>query len=170
MDKYDGKDPHGLLRGLDKIYNGNQRKLAYDLAYDQWDKVYGVGKKDFEVYILCDKSKRGKYTYGPLTLYYQPRYVGSGKTGRSIESGAVGRQRDKGGEKVKMLEEMQQQNRKVKIIIVNRFYTDKKAIIVERKLLKLIPKSQLSNSEFPFCQISLRKSDFIQPPEELFFD
>ena len=84
MDKYNNEDPHRLLEGLDQIYNGNERKHAFHRAYDKWDITYGVGRKDYEVYILCDVSKSGEYIFGPLTLYYKPRYVGSGKRGRSI--------------------------------------------------------------------------------------
>ncbi len=168
MDEYDGGDPQGLLKGLVEIYNGNARKHAFQRAWDQWDNVYGVGKKDFEVYILANESMPGEYTYGPLTLYHKPFYVGKGKRDRSIESAAVGRQRDKGGEKVQYLEEMQQQNQNVKIYIINRFYTEQKANIVEMKLLKLIPKSELTNCEFPYCELSLNTIDFIQPEEVLF--
>ena len=50
MDKFNGKDPNGLLRGLDQIYDGNEKKHAFYRAYDKWDRVYGVGKLDFEVY------------------------------------------------------------------------------------------------------------------------
>ncbi len=160
MDKFNGKDPYGLLRGKDQIYNGNERKFAFHSAWDKWDKVYGEGKKDYEVYVLCDEHQSGHYEYGPLTFQYKPIYVGSGKRGRSIESAAVGRQRDKGGEKVHVLEEMQQRNDKVRICIIGKFYTEKKAKVVEMKLLNLIPKSILSNGEFPFCEIPLKPEDY----------
>lgn len=168
MDRYNNEDPQRLLEGLDQIYNGNERKHAFHRAYDKWDIVYGVGKKDYEVYILCRESKSGVYTFGPLTLYYKPFYVGSGLRDRSIESAAVGRQRDKGGEKVQFLEEMQQRNEKVKIQIINRFYTERKARVVEMKLLRLIPKSLLTNCEFPYCDIPLMKGDFIPPIKQIF--
>ena len=80
----------------------------------------------------------------------------------------MGRQRDKGGEKVEWLEEMQQQNRKVRIQIINRFYTEKKARIVEMKLLNLIPKDLLTNCEFPFCRLQLTAADFIPPTKVTF--
>jgi len=168
MDKYNGEDPQGLLKGLEGIYNGNARKYAIHRAWDSWDNIYGVGKKDFEVYILGNESEPGEYTYGPLTLYCKPIYVGKGKRGRSIESAAVGRQRDKGGEKVQRLEKMQQRNQQVKIYIINRFYTELKANVVEMKLLNLIPKSELTNCEFPFCELPLLPGDFIQPDPVLF--
>jgi hypothetical protein len=173
MDKYNDEDPHGLLKGVDQIYNGNQRKLAIHSAWDQWDAHYGVGKKEYEVYILGDTHQPGEFVFGPLTLYNKPRYVGSGlirngaQLRRSNKSATVGPQRDKGGEKVQWLEEMQQMNRKVDIVIINSFYTEKKARLIELKLLNLIPKDYLTNCRFDYCQIPLNPSDFIQPQQIL---
>ena len=162
-DKFNGKDPYKLLEGIDDIYNGNERKRKRYEAWDKWDLGYGVGKLTHEVYALCYDSKPGVFKYGPLTLYNKPFYIGQGKIGRSIESAAVGRQRDKGGEKVYHLEKMKRKRQKVKIVILGRFYTEKKAKVVELKLLNTIPKSELVNSEFYWCPLPLKSSDIIQP-------
>lgn len=174
MHRFDGEDRYGLLKGLDQIKNGNQRKMAYHNAWMEWEKMYGVGSLDYLVYILSDESKPGEYKFGPLTLYYKPFYVGQGKCkkanleARYKESSRVGRQRDKGGEKVDKLELMKQQNKKVHIDVIQRFHTEPPSKVLEMKLLHTIPKNYLTNCEFPYTRLKLEAKDFIQPQPILF--
>ena len=169
MDRFNGEDPNGMLRGLDQIYNGNDRKHAIYRAWDKWDAVYGAGKKDYEVYSLCNLAIPGPFVYTKygftLTFPYKPFYIGQGQTDRSIDSAAVGRQRDKGGEKIQYLEEMQQKRQSVRIEILGVYHTSQKAKVIESKLLNLIPKSDLTNCEFPWCDIPLSSNDNIIIPD-----
>ena len=59
MDKFNGGDPYGLLRGVDSIYHGNNRVLLIHKAWDNWDNIYGDGQLDYEVYALCNGQDAG---------------------------------------------------------------------------------------------------------------
>ncbi len=81
MEKFNGEDRYGLLRGIDEVYNGNERVFLTHRAWDKWDNIYGVGALDYQVYALCDGSDAGEFVYGPLRLNYRPRYIGHGQSG-----------------------------------------------------------------------------------------
>jgi len=171
VDKFKGKDPQKLLEGISDIYNGNERVLQLHRAWDIWDQVYGDGRLDYEVYALCDGHDGGKFVYGPVQLNYRPYYIGSGKEGRAINSRGNGRQRDKVGEKYYWLDQMDLQNRDVRIEILGRYQTKPKASIVEIQLLTLFKQLgvYLTNSNHTWTQLPLRESDIINPPPLVLF-
>ncbi len=178
MDKFNGEDPYGLLKGIDGIYNGNERMLLTHRAWDRWDDIYGVGKLDYEVYALCDKHDPGKYVYGEsgspqLKLNYRPHYIGHGQAGkRCIDSAGDGRQRDKSGEKYYWIEQMARKGRDVHIESIGMYYTKKKALMVEIKLLTLMKKYgvYLTNATYTWTQVPLNENDFDNPVSAMFFD
>jgi len=181
MDKFDGEDPYGLLRGVDTLYNGNDRDLLKHRAWDKWDDMYGGGRLDYMVYVLCDKSDPGKYIYGPpegtqLRLNFRPKYIGHGqcekgkRRARCVESKGKGRQEDKPGEKYYWIEEMARKKRKIHTDILGLYYTKEKAKIVEIKLLYLMKKEcvDLTNATYTFTQVPLNEDDFDNPAPILF--
>jgi len=173
MDEFNGEDPYGLLRGVDGVYNGNERVLLTHRAWDRWDDVYGCGNLDYEVYALCDEHDPGEYIYDQLKLNYRPHYIGSGQANkRSIDSAGEGRQKDKPGEKYYWLEQMKIKKRQVHIEILGRYYTKPKSLIVEIKLLTLFKKHgvYLTNANYTWSQVPLNKGDFVNPDRVLFFD
>ena len=131
-----------------------------DAAYDLWDKYYGAYPYEYEVYLLLDSTKRDKYRFGPLVFNYEPFYVGYGKIGRHRKSMALGRQRDKYTFKVQRMEEIISKGGSIRPLVVNRFYTKNKAMLVEKKLMNLIPKGFLENSLLHFCKVPLLKEDY----------
>lgn len=172
MDRFNGEDPHGLLRGVDGVYNGNERIFLTHRAWDKWDNVYGCGNLDYEVYSLCDKHDPGEYVYGPLKMNFRPHYIGSGQKGRSIDSAGNGRQKDKPGEKYFWLDQMNLNNKEVHIEILGQYYTKQKSLIVEIKLLTLFKQQgvYLTNANYTWTQVPLNVNDFNNPEPVLFFD
>jgi len=131
-----------------------------DEAHDLWDKYYGNYPYEYEVYLLLDSTKRDKYIFGPLEFNYEPFYVGCGKIGRYRKSMALGRQLDKYTFKVERMKEIISKGGSIRPQIVNRFYTRKKAMLVEKKLMNLIPRGYLTNSLLHFCKIPLLEEDY----------
>jgi len=183
MDRFNGADPYGLLRGVDGIYNGNERVLLTHRAWDRWDGVYGCGKFDYMVYALCDGSDPGEYIYGPpdriqLKLNYRPHYIGHGqcekgkRRSRCVESAGKGRQEDKPGQKYYWIEQMAIKKRKIYQEVLGLYYTKNKAKMVEIKLLSLMKKHgvYLTNAEYTWTQVPLYKNDFTNPDPVLFFN
>ena len=171
MDKFKGKDPYNLLKGIKEVYNGNERHLLLHRAWDRWDDMYGNGRLDYEVYALCDGTDGGYFNYGPIRLNYRPYYIGSGRKGRAVNSKGNGRQRDKPGEKYYWLEQMNLRKKRVHIEIFGRYSTKPKANIIEIKILTLFKKLgvYLTNSQYTWTQLPLSYDDFNNPPTVLFF-
>ena len=170
MDKFNGEDPYGLLKGIDGIGHGNERVFLLHRAWDKWDDIYGYGKLDYEVYALCDSHDTGEFVYGDLRLNYRPKYIGHGQRGRAIESKGDGRQKEKAGEKYYWIEQMAINNKKIHIEILGRYYTKRKANIVEIKLLSLMKQHgvYLTNATYTWTQVPLNENDFNNPEPILF--
>ena len=182
MDKYDGEDPHGLLRGVDQVYNGNERTLLIHRAWDRWDSMYGCGRLDYMVYVLGDESDPGEFIYGPpdgvhLRLNYRPYYIGHGQRGkgkrrdRCVESAGKGRQEDKAGEKYYWIEQMATNKKKIHQEILGYYYTKEKAKMIEIKLLNLMKQEGyfLTNATYTWTQVPLYENDFKNPDPKIFF-
>jgi hypothetical protein len=126
-----------------------------------WDNTYKEnGTYQYEAYILTDSRKAGTYQFGKyLRLTHEPFYVGCGKIGRHRESMKLGRQLDKYCFKVKRMIDIIENGGSIRPVIVGRYYTKRKAEIVEKKLMNTIPKKYLENSQFYLCEIPLTKED-----------
>jgi len=183
MDKFNGEDPYGLLRGVDDVYNGNERTLLIHRAWDKWDAIYGTGRLDYMVYALCDENDPGEFIYGPpdsvqLKLNYRPHYIGHGqcekgkRKARCVESAGKGRQEDKAGEKYYWIEQMAINDRKIHQEVLGLYYTKLKAKIVEIKFLHLMKQERvyLTNATYTWTQVPLNKNDFVNPEPVLFFE
>jgi hypothetical protein len=178
MDKFNGEDPYGLLRGVDEVYNGNERVFLRHRAWDRWDDVYGCGKYDYQVYALCNEQDPGEYVYGPLRLNYRPHYIGHGQVekgnrkARCVESAGDGRQKDKAGEKYYWIEQMAIDKKNIHIEVLGQYYTKNKAKIVEIKLLHLMKQEHiyLTNATYTWTQVPFNKDDFVNPDPVLFFE
>jgi len=134
-------------------------------AYDEWDKVYGIYPILFEVYILLDGNKPGDWSFGPIELSHKPFYVGCGKLGRHEHSMGKGRQLERHCEKTDRIIEIFRLGglTAVGYYIVNYFMTKEKAVVVEKKIMRLIGKRYLTNAEFNYCIIPLLEEDYMKP-------
>ena len=131
-----------------------------DEVYDKyWDETYRDGYFKYEAYILTDSRKPGNYKFGVLNLTHEPFYVGCRKLKRNKESMKLGRQLDKYCFKVKRMIEIIEGGGSIRPVIVGRYFTKKKAELVEKKLMNTIPKDLLENSNFSLCEIPLVKKD-----------
>lgn len=132
-----------------------------DQLYEQWDRLYGDGKNDFEVYVLTDVTRPVLLNFGPYIQFnHQPFYVGYGAIGhRHQESMKIGRNQDKYCHKTKRLNEIRARGEYPRTVIIGHFNTQKKAHLVERKLMNLICWSFLTNSKYHLCEIPLIASD-----------
>ena len=135
---------------------------SIDEAYDWWDVMYGEGTFDYEAYVLCDTSKKGNYKFGPLEFRYKPIYVGHGKSGRAKRSCNISLYEMAVPKTLKQakLKELAENKVSIRFCIIGRFQTKKKAEIVEKKLLTLIPKEYLCKSLYHLCTIPLQKQDY----------
>lgn len=152
-EKQYGKDYLGII-------SKHMTPKQVDQAHDNWDMYYGIYPYDFEVYVLLDSTKRDKYIFGPLEFNYEPFYVGYGKIGRHRKSMALGRQKDKYTFKVERMIEIDSKGGSIRPQVVNRFYTRKKAMLVEKKLMNIIPRGYLENSNLSFCKVPLLAADY----------
>lgn len=134
-----------------------ERDEMFDLY---WDESYRETQYyQYETYVLCDSRRPGRYVFGPLQLTHEPFYVGHGKRNRYKKSMALGRQLDKYCFKVKRMIEIIEGGGVIRPVIIGRYYTKRKAEVVERKLMNTIPKDLLENSVFSLCEIPLTKED-----------
>ena len=183
MDRFNGEDPYGLLRGVEDVYNGNEKVFLMHRAWDRWDGIYGCGALDYMVYALCDKSDPGEYIYGQpngiqLKLNFRPHYIGHGQCGkgntrpRCVESAGKGRQEDKSGEKYYWIEQMAIENKEIHQEILGLYHTKLRAKIVEIKLIRLLMENgvYLTNATYTWTQVPLHKNDFKNPDPILFVD
>ena len=132
-----------------------------DRARDCWDYYYGIYPYDYEVYLLMDSTKPGRYKYGPIECTHEPFYVGCGKRYiRVRESKALGRQRDKYLLKVHRMEEIINAGGYIRHQIIGCYFTETKSKLVEKKIMNLIPRNVLTNATFHFCEIPLLKEDY----------
>ena len=138
---------------------GNTKET--DLLFDQWDKLYGEEPYSYSVYVLTDSTRPIRLRFGPfLEFNHQPFYVGYGQYGKRVkESIAVGRQQDKYTFKTARLNEIEARGGVARWIIIGHFYTQKKAHLVERKLMNIIDWSFLKNGQFHYCEVPLTASD-----------
>ena len=151
---HDGtEDTLGLLEGC-------TTPLEIDKVYDQWDKHYGDGQNRYVVYVLMDSLKCDKYQFDQLQFNYEPFYVGCGKNIRPRESAALGRQLGEYTAKVDRMKRIVAAGGVVRIQIVGRFSTKKKAELVEKKLMNLIPHNFLTNGVYHFCELPLVEEDY----------
>lgn len=163
------KYSHLLIEKCKQDLNRNggywHEQEVINLAHDRWDIEYGRGSKDFVVYVFTDGTRPGNYQYGPLTFNHQPFYVGEGRASdRITESIALGRQKDKYQDKViRMKQIIEDKAGQIHWIVINSFYTEKKAKIVEKKLLQLIGRPPLTNLSFTSCEIPLKREDYFDP-------
>lgn len=149
--------------GVKDKYQVIQEGMSFyekELLYDSWDVFYGNGHYDYEAYVLTDSLKPGDYKFGPLTFIHEPFYVGCGKIGRHIDSAGVGRQKDKYCAKTARLIEIQDNKGFVIPVIINTFMTQRKARMVEKKLMKTIDKNYLTNALFHYTKLKWKKEDY----------
>jgi len=126
-----------------------------------WDEKYRETRTyQYETYILTDGRIAGNFKFGEyLNLKHEPFYVGCGKVGRHRKSMRLGRQLDKYCFKVKRMIEIIEDGGSIRPVIIGRYYTKRKAEIVEKKLMNTIPREYLQNSQFYLCEIPLTKAD-----------
>jgi len=152
------------IEGLNDDYKLIEDDMSFkekDQARDCWDEYYGLYPYDYEVYLLLDSTKPGKYVYGPIECTHEPFYVGSGKRYvRVRESKLVGRQKDKYTHKVKRMIQIIKQGGCIRHQIVGCYFTETKARLVEKKIMNLIPRNVLTNSTSHLCEIPLIKEDY----------
>lgn len=154
----DKSDPQGLIASCGSGWSSFKK---IDEAHDQWDIVYGNGKHDYIVYVLTDGTKPKKLQFGPLDFNYEPFYVGYGSIiNRLKETAKVGRQKDKYTEKTARLINIQEVLKgQIRKIIIGRYFTKEKAMLVERKVIYTIRKDLLTNASFNFCELQLLAAD-----------
>ena len=152
-EKYPGEDIHDYLK------NCNSQK-EIDEMHDRWDLCYGIYPLQYEVYLLLDGTKPGDYIFGPLTFTHEPFYVGYGSLGRHRKSAGFGRQLDRYNFKVEKMKEIIKKGGTIRCVILNRFYTKNKAMLVEKKLMNLIPRPPLTNSMIHLCKVPLKPEDY----------
>jgi len=136
--------------------------LETDLLFEQWDKLYGDGIYDFSVYVLTDSTRPIRLNFGPfLEFYHEPFYVGYGKYEKRVkDSMGVGRQQDKYTFKTARINEIKARGGNSRPIIIGHFYTQKKARLVERKIMNITNlKNFLENGERNYCELPLTKKD-----------
>jgi len=134
-----------------------------DEAHDDWDLLYGDGNKEYEAYVLCDGTKPGNYEFGPLRFEYAPFYVGHGLRGRSRKSCWISWQEymKPTGFKSDKIRRIGKKKGSIRIEVINFFCTKKKAFIVEKKLMNLIPPEYLvANSVRHFCKLDWNEQDY----------
>ena len=165
VDKYNGKDPLGLIAQCKATAGKNkwlEGKLIMD-CWDEWDKHYGKPPFSFEAYVLTDSTRPMIVDFPPfLQFHHRPFYVGEGIWQvRAEKSSEFGRQMKDGYDrKTKMLREIHGRGGHVIPVRIGEFYTKQKAQAVERKLMHTIPLSFLEgNSDFNLCEIPLTASD-----------
>lgn len=150
-------DSEGLINHEDTSWENFKR---IDEAYDRWDSVYGDGKPDFLVYVLTDPTKPIKLQFGPLEFYHEPFYVGYGDVvTRLKDTVGVGRQKDKYRAKTARLLEIRSKGHNARKVIIGRYATREKAMLVERKIMNTINKSFLTNHLFHYCEVPLTVTD-----------
>jgi len=110
----------------------------------------------YVVYVLLDETKPGKYKFGPLSFDYEPFYVGEGQRIRPAKSKkSVSFESDISTAKEERIYQMDNDDVGTQII---GYYKDKnEAKFIEAKMLYLIPKKYLVNSNFPFLPESKRQ-------------
>ncbi len=134
-----------------------------DIAHDQWDKIFGIVPLKFEVYVLLDGTRPGYYIFGPFEFNHEPFYVGQGERGkRHIDSMGHGRQQDKFTEKVERIDNIRCIGGpySIRFQIINTFYTQEKAVMVEKKIIRLIGKRYLTNSQYSLVKEPLLDEDY----------
>ena len=134
--------------------------LEIDKVYDKWDEHYGDGQYRYVVYVLMDSLKCDKFQFGELQFNYEPFYVGCGMNNRPKISAALARQLGDYTAKVDRMKRIVAAGGVVRTQIVGRFSTKKKAELVEKKLMNLIPHNFLTNGSYNFCEIPLVKEDY----------
>jgi len=131
-----------------------------DEAYDQWDIQYGDGKQDYLVYVLTDPTKPIKLRFSPLEFYHEPFYVGYGDAVQRLkDTVGVGRQKDKYSAKTARLLEILSKGHNARKVIIGKFETKEKAMLIERKIMNTINKSFLTNALFHYCEVPLTIAD-----------
>jgi len=157
-----GTTPEGIVeyQQIKKIH-GKGFSYETDLLFDDWDKLYSDGIKSYEVYVLTNPTKPIRLNFGPyLEFNHQPYYVGYGQINhRNEESMGVGRNQDKYDFKSRILMEIRKQGSLPRSIIIGYFYTQQKAMLVERKVMNTIHRSFIYNVEHHRCDIPLNKYD-----------
>jgi hypothetical protein len=136
--------------------------LATDLLFEEWDKLYGIGPLGFSVYVLTDSTRPIKINFGQfLRFYHEPFYVGYGIFDKRVKASmGVGRQQDKYTFKTARINRIKARGGIGREVIIGHFYTQKKAHLVERKIMN-IPyiRSFLENGEYNYCEIPLIAAD-----------
>lgn len=148
---------------LDRFYsieNGCYTQKQIDEAHDQWDERYGKPPFKYQVYALLDGRRQGKYEFGPLLFNYEPFYVGCGDKRRAERSARLSRQMDKYTHKVKRMMEIERDGGIIRCQVISYFYTRYKALLVEKKLMNLIPRQYLTNSTIHLCEVPLKEEDY----------
>lgn len=145
----------------EKLKNIKGNSYEIDLIYENWDKMYGTGTRDFSVYVLTDGTRIIRLKFGPyLEFNHQPFYVGSGRFRKRVrESMGIGRQQDKYTFKTARLNEIIARGGKPRPVIIGHFYTEKKAQLVERKVMNTIGRSFLENGVLHYCELPLTAED-----------
>jgi len=134
-----------------------------DMAHEEWDLVYGMPPLSYEVYALLDGNRHGCYEIGPFKFNHEPFYIGQGKIRkRHKDSKGKGRQQDKFTLKVERINDIIRigGHYAVKHQIINTFYTQEKAKLVERKLIRLIGQRYLTNHLFTHILQPLMEADY----------
>jgi len=162
-------DEEGLLVNCPKRPSGKLLPSAEkDIAHDQWDRVYGILPFDYEVYVLLDGNKPGEYIFGPFKFNHEPFYVGQGKKGeRHINSKKLGRQSEQFTEKIKRIRSIVGIGGSLGSIrhqIINEFFTQNKAKMVEKKMIRLIGHRYLTNATYTLVIEPLLDEDFERHP------
>ena len=145
---------------LIKMY-GKGHCLEKDQEYENWDKNYGDGNFDYQTYILTDNTRPVRIKIGEyLDLNHQPYYVGQGQYGIRVKrSQEVGRNQDKYCYKTARINEMDARGGGTAEIIVGNFQTQRQAELVEKKLMREIDWSYLTNQQYHYCEIPLTADD-----------
>lgn len=149
MEHYDSK--YDGLNILDEF-------RTKDEAYDQWDDYYGRGYYSYEVYVLTDMTKPGKYQYGLITLEYEPFYVGHGRIGRMKKSWNIDWDNIHTFKQQRILE-IGKKGGNIYGYKLGLFYTKNKASVVEKKVMNIIPRELLTNSVINYCPVPLTEKD-----------
>ncbi len=126
-----------------------------EAAYDYWDIMYGDGHIDYETYVLCDGREEGIFEYYPFRFKHKPFYVGHGKRGRRKKSCYLKWYEEPKSYKEIKLNEIYKDGGSIYPYIIGLFETKKKALLEEKKLIKVFSRDDLSNSVFYPCDIPI---------------